>query len=284
MLIGTIGCIISIALYFITIAIGFFLEKKLFDDEIGSVKSGKTAGEVANILLEKYGINSQERTDDENELEEDEEYEENEDIEDFEETSRFSFATTDEHIADEEETSVVSMPTYPNVNRVDKKIHTYGVDYDENKVFLSSDIYDSTSLDAVGIAAYQAMSLLSNYDEDKPAKYSLITIITAIPKLVLQIGWLAAILPFLGVIELSIMTVIVLNCIVIGSFLLNLLNILYPKYIAEKVVEELIEEKVIDESEVETIFETTNVLANKTATSCFGFLRWFLRKFMGYDV
>ena len=28
----------------------------------------------------------------------------------------------------------------------------------------------------------------------------------------------------------------------------------------------------------------TNVLANKTATSCFGFLRWFLRKFMGYDV
>ena len=52
---------------------------------------------------------------------------------------------------------------------------------------------------------------------------------------------------------------------------------------AEKTVEELIGEKIITEDEVETVYETTNVLANKTATSCFGFLRWFL-KLMGYDV
>ena len=280
MLIGTIGCIVCIAFYVITIVVGFFLNKKLFDNDIESVKSGKTAGEVANIILEKY-FGTDEIAENNEEID-DEEL--NDEVAIDEEKPRFGFDATEEHTENNDEITKINMPTYQNVTRLDDKLHTYSIDFEENKVVLSSDIYDSTSLDAIGIATYQAMSLLSHYDEDKPAKFSFISFVTAIPKLILQIGWLVAVLPFLGVVNLSIGTVITLNIIVIVSFLLNLLNIFYPKYIAERAIDELIEEKIIDESEVETVFETTNVLANKTATSCFGFLRWFLRKFMGYDV
>ena len=280
MLIGTIGCIVCIAFYVITIVVGFFLNKKLFDNDIEGVKSGKTAGEVANIILEKY-FGTDEIAENNEEIDDEEV---NDEVAIDEEKPRFGFDATEEHTENNDEITKINMPTYQNVTRLDDKLHTYSIDFEENKVVLSSDIYDSTSLDAIGIAAYQAMSLLSNYDEDKPAKFSFISFVTAIPKLILQIGWLVAVLPFLGVVNLSIGTVITLNIIVIVSFLLNLLNIFYPKYIAEKAIDELIEEKIIDESEVETVFETTNVLANKTATSCFGFLRWFLRKFMGYDV
>ena len=288
MYIATIGCIVSIALYAITIIVGLFLKRKLFDDSIGSAKSEMTAGEVANAILTKYGFGSEIDNNEEDNNEEDIDEESNEDDETEESNAdevgkpRFNFNATNEEI-DEKLLSSINATTYETVDRIDDKIQTYGVNYGDGNIFLSSDIYDSKSLDAIGIAAYQAMSLVCECDETKPAKFSLISFLTAIPRCILQVGWLAAVIPFLGVLSLSVKTVLIVNIIVIVAFLLNLLSLLYPKYIAEKTVEELISEQIIGENEVEIVYETTNVLANKTATSCFGFLRWFL-KLMGYDV
>ena len=279
MYIATIGCIVSIALYAITIIVGLFLKRKLFDDSIGSAKSEMTAGEVANAILTKYGFGSEIDNNEEDNNEDDETEESNADEVG---KPRFNFNATNEEI-DEKLLSSINATTYETVDRIDDKIQTYGVNYGDGKIFLSSDIYDSKSLDAIGIAAYQAMSLVCECDETKPAKFSLISFLTAIPRCILQVGWLAAVIPFLGVLSLSVKTVLIVNIIVIVAFLLNLLSLLYPKYIAEKTVEELISEQIIGENEVEIVYETTNVLANKTATSCFGFLRWFL-KLMGYDV
>lgn len=275
---GVVGCIICLCIYAIFIIIGFFLNKKLNNINADDTKSGVVAGKIVDIIFNKYGLEPIKN----NETENIEETEENNKNINTEEKPRFQFDTTKDEVHLPEETDYIK-DEFECVERIEGKLNSYDINYEDRKIMLSDDLCDSSTTTSVGIAAYQSISLISEFQE-KTLRDSFISFITCVPKIIIQIGWLLCVIPVLGVMNVSNGVSAVIAISIFVSFLLNLLRIIKPKENAEIAVEELIEEKIINEDEVETVYDVTNALAYKEVTSCFGLLRWFLRKYMGYNV
>lgn len=281
---GAICCLICLLIYAVFIVIGFFLNKKLNNSVAEDIKSKVTAGEIVQILFKKYNlepVDKQNEDENENEDELPETIEEDSLLSKIRKENHFKFDTTDE-IEKNLDEPTYKKEKYECIERVNDKLGMYDINYEENKIILSDDLCDSATTVSSGIAAYQAIKLIAAYQEPS-LRNTFISFITGIPRLIIQIGWLLCAIPLFGVIPLSNTATLILAVSIMVSFLLNLLRIIEPRENAEIAINELIEEKIINENEVEPVYDATNALAYKEVTSCFKFLRWFL-KYMGYNV
>lgn len=279
-MVGIIGCIICLCIYAVFIVLGFFLNKRLNNINADDIKSKITAGKITDIIFEKYNLEPVNNNLSDDYIEGIDE--ENIINETTENNSRFKF---DKSVGDIDlsDKSTYKKEEYKCVERIDGKLNSYNINYEDRKIMLSDDICDSSTTVSAGIAAYQSISLISEFQE-KTFKDGFINFITWLPKIIIQIGWLLCIVPIFGIFMMSEKMAFIISIAVFVSFLLNLLRIFKPKELAEIAVDELIEEKIINENEVEKVYDVTNALAYKEITSCFGLLRWFLVKYMGYNL
>ena len=263
-------------MYAAVIVFGYFKKQKSKKLAEKTVSSNMTASETANKIL----LSSSLFTEDEIIEQEEQNAELNEEVEEDEPTRRrFNFAGSqrEEEIVKEEK--IVSLI---GTEIIEDENDYIDINYGEKKVQISKDIYNSTSVTDVGEAAYYASKLIAEYN--KPFRFTFISFITFLPKLIIQIGWLICAAYIVGALPLTETAMFYVSIAIMVSFGFSLLNILYPKYIATKALNRMVKHEIITEKEIDDMNIVVSSLAESEITNCFGFLKFFLRKVMGYGI
>ena len=271
---GNTLCIIVGIVYAAVIVFGYLKRQKVKKVSEINVSSGITTSEAASKILLSSSLYSEE------ELLEQEQLQEEEDEEEDEEPNRrrFNFAGSQKEEVVKKETIEVQLGT----ELVTDESDYISINYGEKKISISQDIYNSTSMTDIGTSAYYASKLIAEYK--KPFKYSFISFITLLPRLVIQISWLICAAYIVGAMPLTENVMAYISIATLISFAINLLNIFYPKYIATKALSRMIKNEIITENELVNANIVVSSLAESEITDCFGFLKFFLRKIMGYDI
>lgn len=275
-------CIMCFVLYAVVILFGYFQKKKVEEHSKKIIIKNMSAGEVAHTILKHHGLVTELDMDEDDEQEENDEDEEVEVVED---RPRFKFESLDAGQNGEEvvvQTTVSDTKDFAGVRRIKDDTNVCDIHYGDDVIEMSSDLYDSKTFSAISKAAYTASKFV--IEHNKPFKYQLISIFTFIPKLIVQIGWLLCAAQIFGLLIFNDFIFSIIASVIIGSIMVSLLNILYPKHIAENAMQDLILLGIIQENEVTTAFNAINCLAEAEVTSCFGLLKFFLRNLMGYKI
>ena len=292
-------CTIVIICYAVFVLIWLMQKKRLAEYDVQDIQEKITAGKTANMMLEHFGLLSDVSLNEENkETDEDEQIEDN-DEEDVQETESRSYLTTSKFQFEKieegnEETKFqydnaepteteTKKETYQQVQEISGTMN-YGNDDKDGVYFVSltEDLYHSNSFTAIGVAAFEASSIYCM--KHKSILYSIISLLSAIPKVILQIAWIFFIMIMFNTIYVSPAFLIGATAVTVLSFVLCFLEIFYQNKIADTAVNELIALSVIHENEVQDMVNLCGSLAIRHTVNCFSFLKWFLKKFLGYSL
>ena len=252
-----------------------------------SVSSKKNGCNVAKEVLEHFGIsdlkNNENTEDDENnpENEDGDEDEVGKRIYDDNIRRSFKFENTDDVIEAEEIKEIIEEKEIDCVKKISGnfKFETGGND---NIVKITEDIYSSDDLGASVIAGYIATDCYCK--KNKKILHHLISFLSIVPKMVLQISWILFVAGIFGNIVANNTVYVWATVITVLSFCISAMNFYYEKYVGENTILTLKELSIINESENKTVKKIINLIAINRTVNCFKLLYWFARRILGYDI
>ena len=291
-------CVIALLLFIGIVSVASASKSQLFSFDNSDSHFMKTASEAATLVLESYDI----KNDDFVEQPEGEEVDENiNKIDDNDSAKKLSGRTYETNL-DNGKTNGRTYETLSDKSGVDMlenfqknniRIHScveeikgkrkYGVHSGNDfSVYLSKDIYSSSSVASVCIASYQAVKLSEGVD--KPFFFKMISLINFVPKVICQFIWLIIAMIVLGVFPASEVTAGIIGATSIVCTIVCLLDSLYYFELNKIALNKMIKLEILDEAEIDLGKKMLDFIAINETSRFLIALRWFANKILGYRV
>lgn len=257
---GIYLCLFTIILLVVIIGGASFIKKQSFYMKNPS-SCGKTAGEVAELMLEAYGINDKDNESDTN-------------------------SNTAQNILDNnlEETSADGIPENKSkyIEVIKGKLIFKTKTGNNFGMQMSEDIYNSNDLMSLCTASYEATKLCESLN--KPFIFKLISFISFIPKIINCFSWLLCLMVLFGMIGILKETFIYIGIISFISVLITCLEALYNFEIIKTCLTNIEALELITETEKQEVIENLNKIAFIDFSSTFKTFKWFFGVVLGYGL